>query len=235
MRGFRERGVTAARVSGPSPGMPQKGRGLRGGPRGGWTGGWRRLPQRLGAVTVGYKCHLGWCLASGGQWLGIGWAPWGGGGSPPSNASLSLPLIPPPTGARATATGSTPSPRRGPNGTRPTDHDGRLRGMRRVHGPVQVGMWGKQRRCGRWCEPQQPVRGSRGAHTIRPASLGDRSYRTSTHRPFVTEPIPLEPCSAVESGDGQGCIGSPPPPFQGAQPMPSHCPPDAKCQPQWHL
>ena len=26
-----------------------------------------------------------------------------------------------------------------------------------------------------------------------------------------------------------------PPPFQGAQPMPSHCPPDAKCQPQWHL
>ena len=26
----------------------------------------------------------------------------------------------------------------------------------------------------------------------------------------------------------------PPPPLQGAQPMPSHCPPDAKCQPQWH-
>ena len=25
------------------------------------------------------------------------------------------------------------------------------------------------------------------------------------------------------------------PPLQGAQPMPSHCPPDAKCQPQWHL
>ena len=23
--------------------------------------------------------------------------------------------------------------------------------------------------------------------------------------------------------------------LQGAQPMPSHCPPDAKCQPQWHL
>ena len=23
----------------------------------GWTGGWRRLPKRLGAVTVGYKCH----------------------------------------------------------------------------------------------------------------------------------------------------------------------------------
>ena len=27
----------------------------------------------------------------------------------------------------------------------------------------------------------------------------------------------------------------PPPPLQGAQPMPSHCPPDANCQPQWHL
>ena len=29
---------------------------LRGGPRRGSTGGWRRLPKRLGAVTVGYKC-----------------------------------------------------------------------------------------------------------------------------------------------------------------------------------
>ena len=26
-----------------------------------------------------------------------------------------------------------------------------------------------------------------------------------------------------------------PPPLQAAQPMPSHCLPDAKCQPQWHL
>ena len=26
-----------------------------------------------------------------------------------------------------------------------------------------------------------------------------------------------------------------PPPLQGAQPIPSHCPPDAKCQLQWHL
>ena len=41
------------------------------------------------------------------------------------------------------------------------------------------------------------------------------------------------------AGLGQGCIGRggevPPPPLQGAQPMPSHCPPDAKCQPKWHL
>ena len=39
-------------------------------------------------------------------------------------------------------------------------------------------------------------------------------------------------------GCGQRCIGrggAPPPPLEGAQPMPSHCPPDAKCQPQWHL
>ena len=27
----------------------------------------------------------------------------------------------------------------------------------------------------------------------------------------------------------------PPPPLEGAQPTPSHCPPDAKCQFQWHL
>ena len=26
-----------------------------------------------------------------------------------------------------------------------------------------------------------------------------------------------------------------PPALEGAQPMPSHCAPDAKCQPQWHL
>ena len=35
------------------PGRREKGRG----PGGGWIGGWRRLPKRLGAVTVGYKCH----------------------------------------------------------------------------------------------------------------------------------------------------------------------------------
>ena len=34
-----------------------EGKDLRGGPRSGWAGGWRRLPKRLGAVTVGYKCH----------------------------------------------------------------------------------------------------------------------------------------------------------------------------------
>ena len=47
--------------------------------RGGQTGDWRRLPKRLGAVTVGYKCRGSWRLPSGGQWLGIGWAPWRGG------------------------------------------------------------------------------------------------------------------------------------------------------------
>ena len=41
----------------PPPGMYWKGRDLRGGPRSGSMGGWRRLPKRLGAVTVGYKCH----------------------------------------------------------------------------------------------------------------------------------------------------------------------------------
>ena len=41
------------------------------------------------------------------------------------------------------------------------------------------------------------------------------------------------------SGCQQTCIGEGerhlPPPLEGAQPMPSHCPPDANCQPQWHL
>ena len=79
--------------------MHSKGRGLRSGPRGGYAGGWRRLPKRLGAVTVGYKCH--WCrhLASGRQWLGIGWAAWRVGWGtppPPSNASLGRRPSPPP-------------------------------------------------------------------------------------------------------------------------------------------
>ena len=67
----------------PPPPPPKRcigrGRGLRGGPKSGSAGGWRRLPKRLGAVTVGYKCHRGRNLASGGQWLGIGWALWRGG------------------------------------------------------------------------------------------------------------------------------------------------------------
>ena len=37
--------------------MHWKGNDRKGDPRGGYTGGWRRLPERLGAVTVGYKCH----------------------------------------------------------------------------------------------------------------------------------------------------------------------------------
>ena len=63
----------------------------------------RRLPKRLRAVTVGYKCHLGWHSASGGQWLGIGWAPWRGGGgtSPPSP----LPVRPSP-GAKQSHVGA---------------------------------------------------------------------------------------------------------------------------------
>ena len=38
-------------------GMHSKGRDPGGGPRSGWIGGWRRLPKRLGAVTVGYNCQ----------------------------------------------------------------------------------------------------------------------------------------------------------------------------------
>ena len=55
------------------------------------VGGCRRSPKRFGAVPVGYKRHRGWLLASGGQWLGIAWAPWRGVGgvtSPPSTTLL---------------------------------------------------------------------------------------------------------------------------------------------------
>ena len=37
------------------------------------------------------------------------------------------------------------------------------------------------------------------------------------------------PRDALEGGGGT------PRPLQGAQPMPSHCPPDTKCLPEWPL
>ena len=42
---------------GGEEGGDTQGRDLRGGLRSGCTGGRRRLPKRLGVVTVGYKCH----------------------------------------------------------------------------------------------------------------------------------------------------------------------------------
>ena len=45
-------------------------------------------------------------------------------------------------------------------------------------------------------------------------------------------PNPTQPNPGVRDALEGG--GGYPPPLQGAQPMPSHCPPDAKCQPQWH-
>ena len=66
---------------------------------------WRRLPKRVGAVTVGCKCHGSWRLPSGrGSWASAGQL--GGGGGfpfPISNASLAEavhrppPPPPPPT------------------------------------------------------------------------------------------------------------------------------------------
>ena len=49
---------------------------------------------------------------------------------------------------------------------------------------------------------------------------------------------PPPPWGAQGWGGGAGIQwkrGSPPASLEGTQPMPSHCPPDAKCQPQWHL
>ena len=46
-------------------------------------------------------------------------------------------------------------------------------------------------------------------------------------------PLSLTPPDALEGG--WGASPPPPPPSQSAQPMPSHCPPNGKCPPQWHL
>ena len=80
-------------------------------------------------------------------------------------------------------------------------------------------------------------RQGRGA---RPApTLWRLDWRPEEWDPMVqiTDPLPLP---IPPSPPALGCIGTvggnpPSPPLQGAQPMPSHCLPDAKCQPQRHL
>ena len=61
-------------------------------------------------------------------------------------------------------------------------------------------------------------------------SLTPRAYasdgKLATTRPVMELPSPPPP---------PGCIGRGEGPIQGAQPMPSHCLSDAKCQPQRHL
>ena len=52
---------------------------------GGCQSGWGRLLSVMNAVEAG---TWRWGGGGGGQWLGVGWAPWRGGTSPPSNASL---------------------------------------------------------------------------------------------------------------------------------------------------
>ena len=55
-RAFREP-QTGRSTSMGGDGVHWKGIDLRGDPSSGKAGGCRRLPKRLGAVTVGYKCH----------------------------------------------------------------------------------------------------------------------------------------------------------------------------------
>ena len=86
-----------------------------------------------------------------------------------------------------------------------------------------------------------------------------RTHRTSALRSIVcvretrervlrvTKPLnALHETKDTQEGPGRGgsppagmkikaSPSPPPPPLQGAQPMPSHCPPDAKCEPHWHL
>ena len=69
-------------------------------------------------------------------------------------------------------------------------------------------------------------------------SHSQQCHETGWHR--------LQPVGTVMAqggGGGGGMAGmhwkggvvTPPSLLQGAQPAPSHCPPDGKCQPQWHL
>ena len=70
-----------------------------------------------------------------------------------------------------------------------------------------------ERRCGRALPPR--------------ATALDGRVKRPPFVPVWTTPPP--PRDALEGGE------LPPPPLQGAQPMPSHCPPDGKRRLQWHL
>ena len=49
----------------------------------------------------------------------------------------------------------------------------------------------------------------------------------------LTFSLPLR--NRVQHALEGGKYSPPPPHLQGVQPTPSHCPPDGKCQAQWHL
>ena len=74
-------------------GMQEKGDDFRGGSRSGSIGGWRSLLKRLGAVTVGDKCHWSWHVPSGRQRLGIGIGGNGGGMGFPCIPAAALPFF----------------------------------------------------------------------------------------------------------------------------------------------
>ena len=67
-------------------------------------------------------------------------------------------------------------------------------------------------------------RGDRRRHT-------SQLHRTECHAGHRDTPL-LNTLRTDASEEGQE---PPPRPLQGALPTPSHCSPDAKCQPQWHL
>ena len=61
------------------------------------------------------------------------------------------------------------------------------------------------------------------------------SARYAPIGPHGSPKAPIGPQSPPPARDELEMGGVAPPPLQGAQPMPSHCLPDGKCQLQWRL
>ena len=91
-----------------------------------------------------------------------------------------------------------------------------------------------------WLSPDEAIRG--------PHQTGKTSPKPETTLPFPRDALEGGEVPRRNSGLCHVCTGgkqhkaqkenglvSTPHPLQGALPMPSHCPPDAKCQLQWHL
>ena len=103
----------------------------------------------------------------------------------------------------------------------------------KMQSPMAVG------RGRRWAVPVNRL--PRKTHHV--AGLRHRScvvLCAAVHVALCLLPVCCVLCTAAATRRApQGCIGrgrgAAPPPLQGAQPTPSHCLPDGKCQAQWHL
>ena len=92
-------------------------------------------------------------------------------------------------------------------------------------------LWNMSSPCGSVCVPRDAESGSCGVRNLNDTCVPCVRVSAAAAVGGLREGTG----SGTEGGTGMHWRVPALPPPQGAQPMPSHCPPDGKCQPQWHL